>query len=157
MIHAALSDWRKYPGLVKHPVWQAAFQWLEACAEQQADGIYPLGQDGFYARVMSYALKERDVARYENHRHTIDIQYTLNGAERIELSPENMLERLDDYACAKDTEHYKTPAGFDAVVTNSKGLFTIIFPGEPHMPQLMVPGADAVKKVVVKIPAGLVG
>lgn len=156
MIHAALKDWRKHSGLAMHPVWQSAFHWLEACPTCPADGIYPLGQDGFFARVMSYALKARDAARYENHRHTIDIQYTIQGAEQIEMAPLDLLTSLGDYSSEKDAEHYKAPSAGHIVVANRQGWFTVIFPGEPHMPQLRAPGADCVQKVVIKIPEKLV-
>ena len=156
MIYDSLTRWRTVAGLAGHPIWQTAFDWLETSAREAAEGIHPLGSEGFFARVMSYPLKSREVARYELHRHTIDVQYTLEGAERIELAAADQLTPLNDYSEAKEVEHFVTPLRGRAQVDNLPGCFTILFPGEAHMPQLEVPDFKSVRKVVVKIPARLV-
>lgn len=157
MIYDSLNRWRNLPGLADHAVWKTSFLWLETAAATAADGIHPLGPEGFFARVMGYPLKARDTARYEMHRRTIDIQYTLEGAEGIEVAPVGGLVALDDYSDAKEVEHFATPAAGQARVDNLAGWFTILFPGEPHMPQLLVPGHASVRKVVIKVPLALVG
>jgi biofilm protein TabA len=157
MIHDSLSRWRNVPGLATHAVWKASFLWLESNAATAAEGDHPLGQEGFLARVMGYPLKSRDTARYEMHRRTIDIQYTIEGAEGIEVTPVAGLVPLGDYSEAKEVEHFVTPGAGQVRVDNVAGWFTILFPGEPHMPQLQVPGHAAVRKVVIKIPLALVG
>lgn len=157
MIHDSLDRWRLSPGLAAHAVWKTSFAWLEAAAPTASEGIHPLGSDGFFARVMGYPLKTRDAARYEMHRRTIDIQYTLEGAEGIELAPVERLISLQDYNDAKEVEHFQSPAAGQALVENLTGRFTILFPGEPHMPQLQVPGFTSVRKVVIKVPIALVG
>ena len=106
---------------------------------------------------MGYPLKSRDTARYEMHRRTIDIQYTIEGAEGIEVTPVAGLVPLGDYSEAKEVEHFVTPGAGQVRVDNVAGWFTILFPGEPHMPQLQVPGHTSVRKVVIKIPLALVG
>lgn len=157
MIYHELTQWRMLPGLAQHDVWQTAFLWLEKSSRAAAEGIHPLGADGFFARVMSYPLKPRTEARYEMHRHTIDLQYTLEGGEGIEVVPAGALQKLNDYTEEKDVEHFVTPARGWARVDNLPGQFTILFHGEPHQPQLQVPGIEAVRKVVVKIPVRLLG
>lgn len=157
MIHDSLSRWRTIPGLVGHPIWQAAFVWLESKAAHAPEGIHPLGSEGFYARVMSYALKPRETARYEAHRQTIDVQFTVEGGEGIELAAPEDLVPLHDYSAEKEVEHFATPLRGVALVENLAGRFTILFPGEPHLPQLRVRGLEAVKKVVIKIPVALIG
>lgn len=82
MIYQELANWRKIPGVALHAVWAKAFTWLEQVSPEAEDGIYPLGPDDFYARVMGYPLKQREKARYESHRHTIDIQFSLQGGGR---------------------------------------------------------------------------
>ena len=155
MIFSELHGWRHIPGFKGHPIWTSAFDWLEHNSAIAAEGIHSLGQEGFYARVMRYPLKERNAARYESHRQTIDIQYTIEGAEGIEFSFARNLETLNDYSHKDDVEHFATPAQGAARIDNSKGLFVIFFPGEPHMPKLAMKMVPAVHKVVVKIPAHL--
>jgi biofilm protein TabA len=157
MIHDLLARWQTIPGLAAHPVWSASFQWLERTATTAPEGDHPLGSPGFLARVMSYPLKARGEARYESHRRTIDIQYTLEGGEGIEFTDPALLSSLNDYNETKEVEHYATPSAGQVHVSNVAGRFTLILPGEPHMPQLAIAGQSRVRKVVIKIPAALVG
>lgn len=144
------------PGLAEHPIWSTAFAWLETTAASASEGIHPLGEEGFYARVMSYATKSRETARYEMHRLTIDIQFTLKGGEGIEVTPVEELIPLNDYNPTKEVEHFQTPTRSVGFVENREGRFTILFPGEPHMPQLRLADSESVTKVVIKIPHHLV-
>ena len=106
---------------------------------------------------MAYPLKPRDEARYEAHRRTIDVQYSIEGGEGIELASLSALQSLGDYFEEKDVEHFKLPNSSLARVENLAGRFTVLFPGEPHLPQLLTGEHKAVRKLVVKIPAHLVG
>ena len=155
MIYSTLNKWKEIPGLINSPVFKKAFEWIEENAEQAEEGFYQLGIDGFYVRVMSYSLKERENAKYECHSNTIDLQFTIAGAEGIEINRLEMLESYHNYSEEKDVEHFKTPTGHIGYVVNYQHSFTILFPGEPHMPQLKVAGYDTVKKLVVKIPSHL--
>lgn len=156
MIHDKLSRWQRIPGFASHEIWRSAFTWLETSASSAAEGYHPLGQDGFVARVMGYPTKPRDQARYEMHREMIDIQYTLEGGEAIEVSARESLQALNDYSPANEVEFFLTPPRGLARVDNLPGYFAVLFAGEPHMPQLAIPEIAAVRKVVVKIPVRLV-
>jgi biofilm protein TabA len=116
---------------------------------------HQLGIEGFYARIMQYPLKSRATAKFENHRHTIDIQYTIKGSEGIDFADLASLTPTGEYSADKDTEFFKTPAHSTASIDNSSGRFVIIMPDEPHMPQLITPCSSEVHKVVVKIPIKL--
>jgi YhcH/YjgK/YiaL family protein len=152
MIYSKLTQWRNVSGFTVNPVWSEAFRWLETAAGHAPEGTHSLGRSGFEARVMTYEVKTREQARYEMHRDTIDIQFTLNGGEAIEVIPEDVLEKCNDYDAEKDVEFMVTPPASQARVENREGFFTVLFAGEPHMPQLGIPGIKSVRKVVVKIP-----
>lgn len=155
MIYDSLSHWCRLPGFTSHDIWKTSFEWLESASASAAEGVHPLGREGFFARVMSYPTKTREAARYEMHRRTLDIQYTLEGAEGIEVSPVSRLVPLNNYSDIEEVEHFSTPSAGAARVDNVAGWFTVLFPGEPHMPQLQVPGHGSVRKVVIKIPIAL--
>jgi YhcH/YjgK/YiaL family protein len=106
---------------------------------------------------MSYPLKTRNQGRYESHHHTIDLQYTIEGGEGIEVANLAALQSLGNYSEEKDVEHFHMPPSGSARVENMAGRFTILFPGEPHMPQLLTGEHTFVRKLVVKIPGRLVG
>lgn len=156
MIYDNLSRWQTLPGLSDHAIWSAAFRWLETHAATAPEGDHPLGHEGFFARVMAYPTKDRLEAKYEMHRKTIDIQYTVEGAEGIEITARSGLVPLNNYLEAAEVEHFETPKSGQVRVDNLAGWFTILLAGEPHMPQLRADGKPSVRKVVVKIPAHLV-
>lgn len=156
MIYGKLSDWRAAPGFLESPVWTVAFQWLETQAASAAEGAHPLGAEGFEARVMYYETKARELARFEAHRRAIDIQYTIEGAEAIETAPAELLRECGPYDEATDAQFFLAPAAAHARLENRQGFYTVLFPGEAHMPQLAIPGIKSVRKVVVKVPAALI-
>ena len=140
------------PGLASNPIWTAAFEWIETNAATAENGIFDLAVGSATVRVMEYDTKQRDSARYESHHQTIDLQYTIRGAEGIEVMPTKLLSEEGDYNVTKDVQFYKTPVTFEASVDNVEGRFTILYPQDAHMPQLKVGNIPGVRKLVVKIP-----
>lgn len=155
MIADQLENWRRFSFLTGHPIWREAFEWIQEHAATANVGFTNLSQEGFLVRVMTYPLKQRDVARFESHRNHIDLQYTISGAESIEWHPVDDLTPLGDYLPEKDFQYYETPARAAGRVDNREGSFCILFPGDGHMPQGEVPGYTEVRKLVVKIPVAL--
>lgn len=152
MISSSLKHWHSHPGLSSHPVWSAAFEWIEVKASTAEEGWHDLGVGGAKVRVMSYDTKSREKAKYEAHREMIDIQYTIEGAEGIEFAPTDSLTPKDDYNPEKDVQIFETPTTSEGRVDNVPGRFSIFYPEDAHLPQLNVDGYDHVRKVVVKIP-----
>ncbi len=109
-----------------------------------------------FVRVMSYELRARNDARYEHHKHTVDLQYTIRGAEGIEYTPLDLLAPEGDYLSDKDFQFLKTPASGYGRIDNHEGQFCVLWPNDGHMPQLAVEGFTSVRKLVVKIPVTLV-
>jgi YhcH/YjgK/YiaL family protein len=152
MIFDQLKNWKTIPGFMGHPVWEDAFNWIEEHAASAEDGIHLLRSPGCFVRVMEYDLKERGEARYESHRRTIDLQFTIKGAEGIEVIPVDGLICEGDYLEEKDFQFYKLAERGAGRVDNFEGHFCVLFPQDGHMPQLWVPGHMHVRKLVVKIP-----
>jgi len=157
MLSDHLQNWRSLPGLASHPVWIAAFEWIEKNASTADEGFYDLGIEGVRVRVMEYPTKSREEARYESHRDTIDLQYTIKGAEGIEVTPTSLLKPEGDYDAGKDFQFYGDPSVSEARIDNVEGRFTILFPQDAHMPQLRVGDIPNVRKLVVKIPVESLG
>lgn len=152
MISDHLTNWRTLPGLSNHPVWSAAFEWIESNAATAEDGFYELGIGEARVRVMEYETKTREVARFESHHETIDLQYTILGAEGIEIMPTVLLEMDGAYDEKKDFQFHKTPEFSEGRIDNVEGRFCILYPQDGHMPQLQVGNIPKVRKLVVKIP-----
>lgn len=156
MITSKLSHWQSIPGLKPHPVWSAAFIWIEENAATAEEGWYDLGIGGAKVRVMSYPTKTREEAKYEAHRETIDIQYTIKGAEGIEFTPTENLTPREDYNPEKEVQIFETPETSEGRVDNVPGRFSIFYPEDAHLPQLNVEGVESVRKLVVKVPCSAV-
>lgn len=156
MLIGTVTQWKSQPLPQNHPVWREAFEWIEANGATADEGIHPLSHDGFHARVMSYDLLGRGEAKYEAHRHTIDLQVTIEGVEGIEYCPVSLLEPRGEYLAEKDFQYYGTPDAPFARVDNHPGQFCILLPGDGHMPKLKAAGCSHVRKLVVKIPTRLV-
>ena len=152
MITDTIKNWKTLPGVTEQPVWKAAFEWIEANAETADIGKYDLGVGDAFVRVMEYDLKERGEARYESHLVTIDLQYTIKGAEGIEMQPVELLEANGDYLPENDFQFYHPIGKGRHRVDNVTGNFCILYPQDGHMPQLYVNGFTHVRKLVAKIP-----
>lgn len=152
MITGRLEDWKKVPTFASSSVWSEAFEWIEKHAADSKEGVFPLSHEGCYVRVMSYPLKSREEANYESHRETIDLQYTIAGAEGIECRHISELTTKGKYIAERDFQYYETPESGVAWVKNITGNFCVLFPEDGHQPQRAVAGYEEVRKLVVKIP-----
>jgi biofilm protein TabA len=107
--------------------------------------------DNAYAPVSEYLSKTEEEGKFEVHRRYIDIQYVINGEEKIGLAP--LANRRDvitpyndendiEFLTVSDSEYHKaTPDNF-----------FIFFPSDIHKPGMRT-GQDSVtiRKIVVKI------
>ncbi len=144
-----------------------AFTWIEAKMKSaQASGRYDL-EDECYALVQVNPLKSLSGGRFENHRKYIDVQFVVAGRERIFWTKPLPVKELDPYNEAKDIEFFEA---VDPLINASSillhaGIFAIFFPSDWHMPGITPEAgasgnerksakAEAVQKIVVKVPVG---
>lgn len=157
MIVEQLANWRD---LFSGPVWERSFQALEALDSGAPEGRVDLqGEDGgeLNLRVMEYATRPVDSCVLEAHREFLDIHVVLRGAERIDWFPVSALKVKAAYDDGRDVVFFDRPVEAPASVTLRPGMFAVMFPGDAHMPQMIVDGEPApLRKAVVKIRARLV-
>jgi biofilm protein TabA len=108
------------------------------------------GQE-LYAMVMSYDTKARDAGKWEAHRKYIDIQYVVNGSEKVGFCDVADMTIAQAYDKEKDCAIFKGTGDF---VTLSAGTFAVFFPHDAHMPGIAEGAPASVKKVVVKVAVG---
>ena len=96
---------------------------------------------------LEYPSRTPDKGVWEAHRKFLDLQYIVEGAERIRWAPTSLL-RPGVYDEAKD--FWRLEGEGDAV-TVPAGSFMLLWPTDGHMPCLAVDQPAPVKKVVVKI------
>jgi biofilm protein TabA len=149
MIFDKLDRYPRYTGLGKNLA--EAFTYL---AENNFTGTPPgridLQGDAMYALVQEYATRPLEQGNWEAHRRYIDVQYIVNGRERILFAPIESL-KAGDYIPEKDFLPF---TGRGSIIDLPAGFFVIFFPEDAHMPGLAIEHPELVKKVVIKLLAG---
>ena len=148
MIHGYLPEPGTYVGLERHPVWKAALDWLRALPADLAPGEYELRGRDQYVSVQEYATLPAAEARFESHRHYVDLQYTIAGAEAIDWLPRQ--ELVPEGVFANDVQFWQPPTGPLSQLVQTAGRFVIFDPEDAHRPKVAVPGFPRVRKLVIK-------
>lgn len=151
MILGELADWRAHAGA--HPLFPAAFAWIETLRPDAPSGRFPLG-DGLVGGIDRYLTAPSADKAWEAHRLHGDIQLLLAGEEICGFGLLEGLTVTRPYDPAKDTEKYGPHPSPGPALRLVPGRFAILFPGEAHQPGVLCgPGPREVVKVVVKFRA----
>ncbi|MHA1683762.1 MAG: YhcH/YjgK/YiaL family protein [Promethearchaeota archaeon] len=156
MICDELARWKKYRKIAAP--FSLAFEWIEANYENPpGNGTYPIS-DGIRAIVDRYDTRAIAGANFENHQKYMDIQYVVNGSEKLYWTPIIVAERLEEYSKESDIEFFKVnePDKRTTSILLDESKFVILWPGEWHMPCISV-GSDPtpICKFVIKIDSNL--
>lgn len=110
-------------------------------------GIYEIEGEDVLAVVQEYESKQQSDCKVETHYNYIDIQYVIDGQERIGVAS---LGRQVPY----EVNHEKDYAFYDtetALIPLTPGMFAVFFPSDIHQPGVAMGLPGKVKKVVVKV------
>ena len=120
-----------------------------------ADGRYDLDGDRLYAMVQRYKPKPVSEAKWEAHRKYIDVQYVVDGLERMGYTYlRDALKVLEPYDAQKEASFFEAQGDFVAVPA---GSFIIFAPHDVHAPGLTTESPESVRevcKIVVKCRIG---
>ncbi|MCL6351873.1 YhcH/YjgK/YiaL family protein [Pectobacterium polaris] len=90
----------------------------------------------------------------ETHRENIDVQFVISGAEILEYQP--VLSRQpDDPHPEQDNDFYQGKSGNEKSLILHSGDFVVLFPWDIHTPLCQLEKSQSVRKVVAKVPLGL--
>jgi len=128
-------------------------EWLHDINFNEEVGVYQLNPR-VKAIVSEYTTKHENEYGYEAHRQYIDIQYLINGREKICSLPLEYLKETKAYNEENDAAFYKEESVRPQELLLGDGYFSIFFPQDGHMPQLCVDKPEQVKKVVIKVKLG---
>lgn len=106
------------------------------------------------AIVSEYTTQLENEYSYEAHRQYIDIQYLIDGKEKVCCLPLEYLKETKAYSEEEDAAFYKEESVKPQELLLGNGNFAIFFPQDGHMPQLCVDKPEKVKKVVIKVKVG---
>lgn len=112
------------------------------------DGKVELKGDEVFAIAQSYDSKPLEDAKWEAHRKYIDLQFIVEGVEKIGVAKVDSLIPITEYDDEGDCVLLE---GSGDMFTLSAGDFAILHPWDAHMPGVALNTPSAVRKVVVKI------
>jgi biofilm protein TabA len=148
MVVDSLANAQIYHSLIAGA--EAGFGFLEAFDPAVPDGRYDLDDARVFALVQSYDTAPGAEKRFESHRAHVDIQYVVEGRERILWAPAGSLDVDEPYDDAGDVAFYRDPATSSSVLLRA-GDFAIFLPHDGHKPGCMAGGRERVRKIVIKV------
>jgi YhcH/YjgK/YiaL family protein len=142
---------QRLPAYGSGSLWEDICRIVTGMGASHPEGEFSIhGKDAFY-RVMSYPTKPVEECRIEGHREYIDIQFSLDGAEGIDVFSSSGARSVGPYDENNDVEFYGNALVPLASTVNLPGYFTLLFPHDQHRPQMRAANAESVKKAVVKL------
>ncbi len=131
--------------------WDKAFGFLSSHDLQELEpGRHDIDGDDLYAMVSEYTTVGENEKHFEAHRKYIDIQYVIEGREKIDISPlADTVRTIQPYDPQKDIGFYeiRPVQGYTATPAS----FFIFFPSDAHKPGIKAGEAGNVKKLVIKL------
>jgi len=132
-------------------LWSKVLAFLNRPDLQTLDtGTYHLTEgDSAYAVISTYIPKPMDQTRFESHRKYIDVQYVMQGKEKIGIADVTKAKITEPYRADKDVAHYEAMGTY---VTATPDVFFIFFPTNAHRPGIAADDhPQPVKKLVIKV------
>jgi len=125
---------------------QKTLQFLKGAVHLK-DGRYDL-EDGIFVLIQSYCTRERKDCRIEAHKRYVDLQYIIDGNERVGIRSDGKI--FVPYNPENDIEFYEGESNW---IDLHRGDYIVLFPQDRHQP--CMGDGSPVKKAVVKIPVEL--
>lgn len=149
MILDSIENSERYKGL--SPMIDKAFDFLTSHdLKNLSPGRHELEGENLFALVLEYDTHPILDGMWEAHRKYYDIQYILEGRERIAISHIDSMTVTKEYDAAGD---YSLFAGEGEFLTLKEKDFIILNPYEVHQPGILISDSHfpiKIKKIVVK-------
>ncbi len=131
-----------------HPRLKKGFHFLlENDLNALAVGTYQIEEDKVFVMIQEYETKLPEACRYEAHDQYTDIQYVIQGQEKMGYTN---IENTNVEETYKDKD-LKFLAGQGDIFLVKEGSFAIFTPKDAHMPGMCADQPQPIKKAVVKV------
>jgi len=104
----------------------------------------------FYVNLQAYNTKAFEDTRFEAHRQYVDVQFMVEGTERIDVAAAALLEVEDAYDEQVEAMFLKAPKHAASVVLTAGG-YVVLYPEDAHRPGISVQESVPVKKIIGKV------
>ena len=148
MIVDHISNAERYAAL--GPLFEQAFDFLRTTdLNALKPGRYPLAGDALFALAQVYHTKPLSEGFWGAHRRYIDLQFIVQGTERIGYAPLHRMQ-LESHDEQRDLSVLQGEGDF---LTLTDGCFMLLWPEDAHQPGLQTDQSGPVRKIVFKIAA----
>lgn len=132
-----------------HPLFREAFAFIEEYLKNPAEpSTYEICGTDLFAKVQDYETHEEGA--FEAHDRYIDIQFVVNGVEKVGYVNRKKLGVAVQHDVEADVMFFKD--GEDCVeFLLTPGEFAIFFPDDAHKPSQKVGTVAHVRKMVLKV------
>lgn len=114
-------------------------------------GVYEIDGKDIYAQVIDATTKEKSNARPEVHKKYIDVQFSVEGKEKIGFARDTGKNKVsEDLLEEKDIKFYEN-AENEVDLIMKPGNFAVLFPNDVHRPACSVGDPCNIRKVIVKV------
>lgn len=114
-------------------------------------GRHEVRGEDIFILLSDYETEEWERRKPESHNDYLDIQYVVDGRERIGWSiMADTCTVEEDCRPERDLVYYRS-VGNETLVLMEQGMFAILFPEDVHRPGCTVLDTEKVRKAVVKI------
>jgi YhcH/YjgK/YiaL family protein len=146
MIFDHLSQAHRYFNLA--PNLRKALEYLQRTnLSAAAIGREDVAGDDVFALIQEYQPKPVAEGRFESHRVYWDVQYVVEGVEKIGVGQLDRMTETQPYIPEKDIAFYDGSGDF---LTVRAGYFVILTQQDAHMPMISAGVPGLVRKVVMK-------
>lgn len=114
-------------------------------------GRYDLAGDDIFVLVQDATTKSKEEQKPEVHRKYIDVQFLVRGREAMGVAIDTGNNKVSDDLLAERDVLFYEDMEHESTLVMSPGDFAIFFPSDVHRPVCQVEGAEAIRKVVVKV------
>lgn len=147
MITGQLRFASRYYGV--HPRLQAACEFLMREDLNRPIGAYEIDGKNIVALFQEYETQAPDVAPWETHNYHYDVQYLVEGQERLGYGRRDGTRAIQPYN-VKDDYDIIAPVEGDYYTIQDDG-FAVFFPEDAHQPRVLAGKAMKVRKICIKV------
>ena len=126
---------------------------LEMMAEKDFSDIGP-GKydvcDGVYFMIFDMEPHPYFSDKWEAHHNYLDIHIPLTGAEIVGVRHVSDVKECVEYNPETDMEFFSSDSDKELYPVHA-GEFLICFPNDVHIPDVVIPGYEHIKKLVIKV------
>ncbi len=126
---------------------EEAIAFLKGASASTENGRYEFGE-ACYINVMSYMSKPED-GLMEAHNAYVDVQYVIDGEEKLLYTPREPLEPETPYNADKDCAMYYYDTAEQVICKTGDAV--VFYPADGHLPCRAVGAPAFVKKAVMKV------